>query len=60
MVPKQDIIVSREGFQFRVSLLDADKCPMDGLNGHDDDLLKKGDSYLAVNHNQQDTDTTLS
>jgi len=50
MMPKQDVIVSRECTQFRVSLLDAHKCPVYRINGDFKDQLQKCCAYLAVDN----------
>ena len=60
MMPEQDVVVSREGLQFPVAFLDADKCSVDGLNGYGQNLLKKCGANFAINHSEQDANAIIT
>lgn len=60
MMPEQDIIVSREGTEFWVPLLDPQECLMYRINGDLENQLQKCNSYLAINHSKHDSGPTIA
>lgn len=60
VVCEEQVIVGRDGFQFREAFLDLAECPFHVRNGHRQNALDERDAAPAVNHGQEDTPATLA
>src|SRR3989344_1028146 len=60
MVLEQDVVVGREGLQFGVSSLDAQKCLMYSLNGDIKNQFQECRSYLAINNRKHDAGSIVT